>query len=94
MPTNRYAPFLEGAGFRDVAFESVNETIDVGGKADLDQVVDFALQMGPLGAVLRKSDPALQTTVAAAVRAAIEPYQTAGGIRMPSAAWIVTGRRE
>jgi hypothetical protein len=32
--------------------------------------------------------------VFAAVRAAIEPYHTAGGIRMSSAAWIVTGRRE
>lgn len=91
---NRVRLFLEGAGFRDVGFESVNEAIDVGGKADLDQVVDFALQMGPLGAVLRKSEPAARDSVFAAVRDAIKPYQTADGIRMSSAAWIVTGRRE
>ena len=46
--------------------------------------------MGPVSSILREADPALRPTVAAAVRAAIVPFHTPEGVRLGSAAWIVT----
>jgi SAM-dependent methyltransferase len=89
--TERVRRILTGAGFGDPQFESVQRTLRIGGGAGLDTTVDFLLQMGPAAAALRESpDPTLVPRVAAAVRAALEPYATADGIRMASASWIVT----
>lgn len=84
---------LSRAGFVDIAFESLNETISLGGGGSLEKAVDLALQIGPLGAVLRGAQPELRPQVAAAVRAALTPFATPEGVRLQSAAWIVTGRR-
>jgi SAM-dependent methyltransferase len=89
----RVRGILRDAGFAEVAVEPLNETLTVGGNAELDRIVEFTLQMGPVGALLREADPALRPKVAASVRAAIEPFQTPEGVRIPSAAWVVTGRR-
>ncbi len=87
----RVCGILERAGFADVQFEAVHETLTIGGGAGLDETVDFLLQMGPAAAALRESpDPSLLPRVAAAVRDALAPYVTADGIRMASASWIVT----
>ena len=45
----------------------------------------------PTGAALREADPAVRPAVAAAVRAALAPFHTPAGVRMPSAAWVVAG---
>jgi SAM-dependent methyltransferase len=89
----RVRGILTIAGFADVAFEGVNETLTIGGGRDLDEAVEFLLQMGPTGRLLRDADPGLRPRVAAAVREALLPYRTENGIRMASASWIVTARR-
>jgi SAM-dependent methyltransferase len=87
----RVRAILERAGYSDVELEDVRETLTIGGS--IDQAVDFMLQMGPTAAALRESsDQTLIPRVAAAVRAALEPYVSADGIRMASASWIVTAR--
>ena len=88
----RVRGILEGAGFRDVQFDPVDEMLTIGG-ADLDETVAFLMQMGPTGMLLRQAnDPSLEPRVAAAVRASLEPYLTPTGVRMSSASWIVTAR--
>jgi SAM-dependent methyltransferase len=89
---DRVRRILSGAGFEDVQLESIRETLTVGGTGSLDEAVDFLLQMGPTSRILRDSDPALTPKVAASVRQALEPYYGEEGLRMPSAAWIVTAR--
>lgn len=85
---------LEAAGFADVELEDHRRTLTVGGGAPLDDAVDFLVQMGPTGAVLREAnDPQLTERVAAAVREALEPHATDAGLRLGSATWIVTARR-
>ena len=86
----RVRGILSRAGFADVRLEDLRETLTIGGGA-LDQAVEFVLQMGPTGAALREADPAVRPAVAAAVRAALAPFHTPAGVRMPSAAWVVTG---
>jgi SAM-dependent methyltransferase len=84
---------LERAGFVDVTFEDVRRTLAVGGGAGFDATVEFLLQMGPVGHLLRDSDPGLTPRVAAAVRDALAPYAGASGVHMASASWLVTARR-
>lgn len=91
----RVEGILTLAGFVDVAFEAVCEPLALGGGGQgLDQTVEFLLQMGPAAKALRDAnDPALRPRVAAAIREAIAPFVTPAGVRMGSAAWIVTARR-
>jgi SAM-dependent methyltransferase len=108
LPTNPDAPgpfafadvervrgILSRAGFVDLAFEELNDTVTVAGGADLDQTVDFLLQMGPTGAALRQAaaGPGVLDAIVASVRTALQPYVTPEGVRMQAAAWVVTGRR-
>lgn len=88
----RVAGILEDAGFTDVEHESVRRDIIVGGSNDLDETVDFMLQMGPTAALLRDAPAAVRPAVVASVRAALEPYRTDGGVCLGSAAWIVRAR--
>jgi len=88
----RVRGILDDAGFRDVALEDHRQTLAVGGTVDLEEAVGFLLQMGPTGVLLRDVDADVRARVGGAVRQAIEPFLTSGGVRMPSAAWIVTAR--
>jgi SAM-dependent methyltransferase len=90
----RVRGILERAGFGDVTFEDHRTTLTIGGDGPLDQAVDFLLQgVGPTSAAMRQADPALRATVSAAVRDALQPFHTPQGVRMASAAWLVTARR-
>jgi SAM-dependent methyltransferase len=89
---DRVRGILERAGFTDVGFEDVRQTLRVGGGGGLDQTADYMLQMGPAAKVLREADPGLTPAVAAAIREALKPYHGPDGVRMPSATWIVTAR--
>jgi len=88
----RVRGILARAGFDRVMLEGVREPLTLGGGATVDQAVEFLLEgVGPTSAALRAADPAVRPAVAAAVRAALVPFETSGGVRMGSAAWIVTG---
>ena len=89
----RVRGILARAGFGDIVLEELHTTLTLGGGGTVDQAVRFLTEgVGPVSGVLREADPALRPTVAAAVRAAIAPFHTPQGVRMGSAAWIVTAR--
>lgn len=81
---------LEQAGYRSIEFETVRELLALGADAPLEQVVDFLLQMGPTGKLLREVSVDLRQRVAEAVYEALRPYATPQGVRMEGTAWIVT----
>jgi SAM-dependent methyltransferase len=90
---DRVRGILEGAGFTAVTCEPEERVLTVGGGGSLDDAVDFLLDgIGPASAALREAGPAARPKVAAAVRDAIAPHATSEGVRMASAAWIVTAR--
>jgi len=89
----RVRQILTQAGFVDVAIAPHQEELTIGAGTDLDETVNFLLEMGPTGSALRQAQPDARPAVAAAVRDALRPYATADGVRMNSAAWIVTARR-
>lgn len=91
---DRVQGILDAAGFETVGFGSVERELLIGGGAALDRVVEFCLEMGPLGAALRlarrRGEAVDDDALRADVRAALAPYAGAKGVRMPSASWIVT----
>jgi len=91
----RVRGILSRAGLVEGTFEELNDTLTVAGGTDLDQTVNFLLQIGPTGNAIRDADAGAGalTAVTAAIREALHPYVTPDGIRMQAAAWIVTARR-
>jgi SAM-dependent methyltransferase len=88
---DRVRRILSQAGFGGVQIDELREVLTIGGHdASLDDVIDFLLQLGPLGAAIRQADPALAPKVGAAIRDALAPLHTARGLEMGSAAWLVT----
>jgi SAM-dependent methyltransferase len=82
---DRLRGILSDAGFEGVRIEPLDALI---GAPTLDQAVDVALKVGPLGALLR-DQPDKAGLVVDAIRAALAPYVTPDGVRLPSATWIV-----
>jgi SAM-dependent methyltransferase len=83
---------LAAGGFAEPAIEPLQRDLTVGGEGDLAAAVDFMLEMGPVGAAFREASDDTRRAVTTAVRAALAPYATAAGVRMASAAWVVTAR--
>jgi SAM-dependent methyltransferase len=83
---------LEGAGFREVAFEVVDAPMNVGGGlASLDATVAFMTRIGPAAGVLRQAAPEARAAAIESIRAALSPYLGPTGVVMPASVWLVTG---
>ena len=85
---DRVRGILADAGFTSVAIEPFD--VDIGGSS-VEETVNLTLRVGPLGRILREL-PQAADAVVGAVRAAIQPYETAKGVLMPAAVWIVSAR--
>jgi SAM-dependent methyltransferase len=88
---DRVRRILTGAGFANTACEGVEQALLVGGGGEVERTVEFMLQIGPLGALMRETGEATRSAVAGAVHDAVAGYATPEGVRMDSAAWFVTG---
>jgi SAM-dependent methyltransferase len=89
---NRVRAVLAAAGFADVAVDPLRETLVIAG-GDLEPATEFLLAVGPASAALRAAGVDAGPEVRRTVRDALAPFATDGRVRMPAAAWIVTGRR-
>jgi SAM-dependent methyltransferase len=81
---------LAAAGFADIEVANHEADLALAGGSDLEQVVDFVLQMGPVGQALRESDATARAEAWEAVQEALEPYITPDGVRLACATWIVS----
>ena len=86
---DRVRTILTEAGFTGIDIRPHDTRI---GGGDVDQALQLALRVGPLGSVLRE-DPSLAGRVTEAVRRVLEDHLTPDGVLMPAAVWIVTARR-
>ncbi len=75
-----------------VTCRSTRLTLKIGG-ADVEQTLNLALRVGPLGAALREH-PELADNVADAVRDELSKYVTPNGVLMPAAVWIILAYNE
>lgn len=86
---DRVAGILEGAGFSDVAVDSVALPLLLGGGLDLDEAVAWLSEGGMGKRFLAGADPATTDRALHAARGAMEPFVTPEGVRMGSATWLV-----
>jgi SAM-dependent methyltransferase len=89
----RLARFLTSAGYLHVRCEDLRITMDVGGGLSLDDAVAVLLRLGPLGTALTTADPAVVPLIAKGTRERIAQFETAQGVRIPAAAWVVSAER-
>ncbi len=81
----RVRTVLGTAGFTDISVQPF--TTPIGG-SDLDDSLQLALRVGPLGAAIREH-PALAAGLVDPVRAVLARHVTPAGVLMPAAVWIV-----
>lgn len=84
---------LDVAGYDRPSFERIDAKVLVG--RDLDEAVAFQLALGPAGEIYREAGAeaaARHDAIVAAMKDAIAPFQTPGGILMESSSWKVTAR--
>jgi SAM-dependent methyltransferase len=84
---------LAAAGFTEIDFERIDAPVMVG--RNLDEAVEFQLQIGPAGELVRDAGAegeALRPTIVAELRRALAAYQQPSGVMMPASSWTVTAR--
>ncbi|MBV8653509.1 MAG: methyltransferase domain-containing protein [Alphaproteobacteria bacterium] len=82
---DRVRAILAKGGFRAVTIDPFDASI---GSPDIDQALDMALRMGPLGRALREH-PGRTADITDAVRHALSQYETPSGVKLPAAIWVV-----
>jgi SAM-dependent methyltransferase len=82
---SRLATILKDAGYRDIAIEPYDRSVEWG---DLETSVEVALGLGPIGAIVRQH-PQLRERFTDEVRAALTAHLTADGVKLGAAVWIV-----
>jgi len=89
----RIRSLLTDAGFIKLVIEPLAEEILLGGGGSLVDAVEFLREGGMGRAVLAGADEATKDRAVAAVSDALAPYVTAEGVRIGTAARLVTARR-
>ena len=89
---DRVSGLLDAAGFGDIAIESLEHELLVGGASSLDGAVAYSIDSGSVRSVLGDVDDDTRRRVADSIRVAFEPYAGPDGVRIASAAWVVSAR--
>ncbi|RKS09311.1 methyltransferase family protein [Nocardiopsis sp. Huas11] len=87
----RTRELLAAGGFDEIAIESVREPVSLGG--DMAEAMAFVSEMGPVRGPLSEVDPATRTRALDSLRNALAAHRADDGVRVGSAAWLVTARR-
>ena len=88
---DRIRTLLTSAGLRAVEIAPVSEPVRLG--ADVDDVLTYFSGMPMVRSMLADVDKASAARGVDAIREALRPFQTAEGVVLGSAAWLVTAER-
>jgi SAM-dependent methyltransferase len=88
---DRIRRLLEGAGFTAVGTQAVTEALWVG--ADAEDALDFFLTKPSSRRGLKDADAATAAAARAALHEALALHPAPDGVRLASAAWVVTATR-
>jgi SAM-dependent methyltransferase len=89
----RVERILAEAGYRDVTIDAVEQPLWIGGRGgSLDDVVDFALQLGPAVNALGDAPAEQRARAAIRIRDALMPYAVGEDVQMHAATWVVGAR--
>ena len=87
---DRVRQVLGDAGFKNIELEEYAPEVPLFGIKDMEELLDFAMQIGPARDFFEGMDDATKAKAREAVREAYGPYLTDEGVVMAAAAWIVT----
>ncbi len=79
---------LEDAGWRDVQIDDLRWAMKLGENAE--DAMRFATQIGPLAGALRELPESKHAVIRDRVLSAVKPHETADGVMMDAASWVVT----
>lgn len=85
---------MQSVGFENVRFERFDSDVCIG--VDLDEAVQFALDVGPSGEIVRlagEEGARLRPAVTEALRERFRDRVTDAGLHAGSSAWIINGRK-
>lgn len=86
----RVRRILTEAGFRDVAMEPCNVSLDIAVGGGLEAAVQSTLEIGPASRALADQPPAVISAATNSIREALEPFVLGETVCLPAAIWIVT----
>lgn len=89
----RIRSILTRAGWSNIATDPCVRSLQMGGSANFDEVVDVSMRIGPASRALVGAEPELRSLVVEAIRAALEPHRTPAGVFLSGVCWIATARR-
>jgi SAM-dependent methyltransferase len=88
----RVRRILGEAGFRDVALEPRDFTLDIGVGEGLEFAVEKALEIGPASRALEGQPAPVRAAAKSEIRAALTQVERDGAIPLAAAIWLVTAR--
>jgi ubiquinone/menaquinone biosynthesis C-methylase UbiE len=88
---DRARAILGSAGFSDVELQPIDEQMDLG--ADAADALDFAKTMGIVEGLTDGLDDAARSTAMSNLEELFRRHETADGVLLGSAAWLITARR-
>ena len=86
----RIAQILEDAGYRDVRIEPLDTLVAWTRSPELDAGVELLSRMGPASRKLNDVSDDVRARAVDGMREALRPYQSAHGLSLGTACWVVT----
>jgi SAM-dependent methyltransferase len=83
---------LGAAGFKQIAMEACNLTLDLAIGRGLEAAVETALAIGPSSRALEGHPPQVQEAAKNSIREALSPFVRGQSVPLPASIWIVTAR--
>lgn len=87
---DRVLRILAGAGLVDIVIEPLTGMLHMGAPA---RALEFVSTMGPAAQPLAEADPGTRDRALAAMAAVLAGHDSADGVRMPYATWLVSAKR-
>lgn len=88
------ATLLDQVGFTRVEVEAISPTVLIGGGGTLDESVEFLLGMGIARGLLSQVGPEAHALVVETIRGSLaERYEPGVGVRLGTAAWLVSASK-
>lgn len=90
-----FGPLLARAGWKNVAWQAIDlhASLTTGNDPDpIERAIAFTLRVGPLARRLEGVAPEIRAKIANALRDAFQNYLDGDVVRVPTKAWIITGR--
>jgi hypothetical protein len=88
----RVRRILSEAGYRDVALERSDLSIDIANGRGLEGAIDTAMHVGPASRALEGHPPEVRAAAANSVRELLAPHVRGQSLPLPASIWLVTAR--